>query len=292
MCTHWGGLGSAVSVAVMLLGGGPLSAVVLGTTGYVVTFVPTLLAVYTDAWVGGWSERRHLQRALGHPVDEKVLRHLVRLPEIKVGGGAIRHLAILTFDIRGSTRLIAQLPPEQVDDLTNITLATVGQGVHDRCGIVNKLLGDGLLALFMSDFGRAAPERQALEAAREIHRRLQQDVAPQWDTAVGHDLHWVLSVHCGDAWVGFVGLSQRLELTALGDAVNVAFELQAKTKGLNCALIAYEDVVREAGLAEDPELVRRTVRLSKHEVYVRCFALPDRPAAGPLGAPDADAPDL
>lgn len=127
-------------------------------------------------------------------------------------GGATIPVTAMFADIRGSTGLAESMTPAAYSAAVTGYVRIVSQAVREPGGIVDKLLGDGVMALFIPAFTGGNEATKAIEAARHILREVSVPVG--------------IGIHSGDAWVGFVGgVDGVLDFTALGDAVNVASRL-------------------------------------------------------------------
>lgn len=135
-------------------------------------------------------------------------------------GGAEVELAVLFADLRGSTELAATMTPGAYTRLLDIYYGIAGHAIQARGGIVDKYLGDGVLALFLLGYSDGHPATAAADAGR----RILEDVATSKALpADQRPLPVGVGVHYGEAYVGIVGQAgQPTNFTALGDAVNVA----------------------------------------------------------------------
>lgn len=157
-------------------------------------------------------------------------------------GGAEIEISVLFADIRGSTAMAEDMSAGEYSAAVADYVRTASRAVRERAGLVDKLLGDGIMAIFLPGFvgGQHAPA--AVDAARQILR----DVA----LPVG------VGVHTGEAWVGFVGgIEGVMDFTALGDPVNVASRLGSEA-GPGELLIS-ASTVDAAGLTTDGLELRR-----------------------------------
>lgn len=170
-------------------------------------------------------------------------------------GGAEIEVSLLFADVRGSTALAEQMPSGQFHDLMNRFYATAARVVFDHDGGVDKFIGDELVAMFFPLLTGERHAARAIEAALALLR------ATGHEDAGGPWLPIGAGVHTGLAWVGAVGEGPRTELTALGDAVNIAARLATTARGGE--VLVTIDAATAAGL--DPQLERRTLELKGKE---------------------------
>ncbi len=160
--------------------------------------------------------------------------------------GEERQLAILFLDMRGFTaRTTGQLPYDVVF-LLNRFFDAIVPAITNSGGIVDKYLGDGLLAVF--DKPDAARSAQAgLKAAEEVGQALERfnmQVAAEGSP----EIRIGMGLHLGDLVVGEIGAAGHAARTIIGDAVNVASRLEAETKGLGVELLVSSAVLESAGV--------------------------------------------
>jgi adenylate cyclase len=134
-------------------------------------------------------------------------------------GGAEVDVAVLFADVRGSTTLGEQVGASEFAALLNRFYATATEVILRHDGLIDKLIGDEAMALFIPGVTGPDYRRHALAAARE----LLQEVG--YGSPEGSWLPLGVGLNAGQAYVGNVGTAV-VDFTALGDAVNVAARLQ------------------------------------------------------------------
>jgi adenylate cyclase len=183
-------------------------------------------------------------------------------------GGAEIECTLLFADVRGSTTLAEGISAAAFRELMERFYDTAATTVFDNDGIVDKFVGDELVAMFfplLSGFDHA---RCGLAAARTLLE------------ATGHadaDGPWVpvgAGLHTGTAWVGAVGEGAHTSITALGDAVNTAARL-ASAAGAGEILVT--TAAAEAAGIETSQ-PRRTLELKGKQESVDVFTLTVGPA--------------
>jgi adenylate cyclase len=160
--------------------------------------------------------------------------------------GQEREVAVMFADLRGFTRLSEHRLPYDVVFLLNRYFAAMGQAIEAAGGQVDKFIGDGVMALFGVEAGRADASRQALDAARRMAARL-----AELNEALASDLKEPLrmgiGLHAGPAIVGEMGYGGVKGLTAVGDTVNTASRLEGLCKEYAAELVVSQDLLDHAG---------------------------------------------
>jgi len=132
-------------------------------------------------------------------------------------GGAEIEGTFLFADVRGSTALAERMGSSGFRDLLDRFYSTASAAVFDHDGMVDKFVGDELVAMFVPLLTGERHAARAIEAARALLVATGHPAAPWVPIGAG--------VHTGRAWVGAVGEGGHTEITALGDAVNTTARL-------------------------------------------------------------------
>ncbi len=229
---------------------------------------PALAAVLETAVV------RRTARSLfsiyhGQHVGERVFEG-----QIVRGHVDLLRAVIMATDLRGFTGISDRLPGEQVVQALDEYFEHVALAVHAHAGHILKFIGDGVLAIFGAEQGQdAAAAAAGLAAAREIIARL---AAQNRDQDAPVMLRAGIGLHFGDVMYGNVGAPDRLDFTAIGPAVNLAFRLEGLTKELGRPVLASRAFAAAAGEVL-PSLGRHPIRgLSEYE---EVFGLPEHHVA-------------
>jgi adenylate cyclase len=134
-------------------------------------------------------------------------------------GGAEVEIGVLFADIRGSTGIAERAGASQFSRLVQQFYQRATRAIEDHDGIVDKFLGDGIMALFIPVIAGEAYARRAIEAGEGVLAAVNDPKLLAGGVRVG------VGVHSGPAFVGALGSQDRLDFTALGDTVNVAARL-------------------------------------------------------------------
>lgn len=165
------------------------------------------------------------RHTLGRHVSREVARHLL---DSSQDGGDKRVLTVMFCDLRDFTGFSESLDPREVLVFLNHYFALANRVVERHGGVINKFMGDGILALFGATRPLPASEhaRRAAAAALDIVAGLD-ELRRRWSRP---DLRIGIAVHTGEAVVGLVGSADRVEFTAIGDTVNVTSRLESLCK--------------------------------------------------------------
>ena len=169
-------------------------------------------------------------------------------------------IAVLFADLRTFTGISEKKLPYDLVFLLNRYFHSVGEPITAAGGMVDKFVGDGVMALFGVDSDAQTGCRQALAAAQAMVEQvgvLSENLAED----LAEPLHLGVGIHCGPAVVGRMGYGSAVHVTAIGDTVNVASRLQDLTKEFKCQLVISEEVAKQSNLIVDA--------LARHEVTVR-----------------------
>ncbi|MBA2642980.1 MAG: adenylate/guanylate cyclase domain-containing protein [Actinobacteria bacterium] len=150
-------------------------------------------------------------------LNRRLCRACFRAVEKNPGGAEIE-LSFLFADIRGSTSLAEHIPAQEYSKLISRFYGKAAEVVDKQDGLVDKFVGDEVVALFVPGFVDGNPAEKAIEAARGLLRETGNDGGDPW-IPVG------AGVHTGIAYVGRVGEGDACDFTAVGDAANLTARL-------------------------------------------------------------------
>jgi adenylate cyclase len=187
-----------------------------------------------DTFVREQRERRRLSQFFSPEVLREVVRH--RHDSL---GSSRRLVTVLFADIRDFTALAEKLPPEDVAEMLREYLSEMTEVIFKHGGTVDKYIGDCVMALYNVPFEDPDHVMNALRTALELQERTLQ-VAARWEARLGTSIRSGIGINTGEAVVGTLGSRQRLEYTAIGDAINLGSRLEALTKQYGVAIIISE----------------------------------------------------
>jgi adenylate cyclase len=175
----------------------------------------------------GLSERDRVRDLLDKNVSPEVAAALLR--DGSALGGQEREVTILFADLRGFTTLSEKLTPHELLTLLNRYLDRMSAAIEAHGGVIDKFIGDAIMALFGAPVAQADAADRALAAALAMEKALVQlntelaaeGIAP---LAIG------IGVNTARVIAGNIGSHRRLNYSVIGDGVNVASRLQSLTR--------------------------------------------------------------
>jgi class 3 adenylate cyclase/CheY-like chemotaxis protein len=195
---------------------------------------------------------REIRNVFSKFVPQEIIDDLIsRKTRTSMLAGEKRELTIIFTDIRSFTTLSETNPPEIVVSFLNRYLETMCGIIIEHGGMIDKFIGDAILAVF------GAPQSWPDNALRAVESALAMSKALAcFDTTAiqlppgGFDIG--IGIHLGDAIVGTIGSSTKFDYTVIGDTVNLASRLEGLSKQYHARIIVSERVVRKID-AERPE---------------------------------------
>jgi adenylate cyclase len=188
-------------------------------------------------------------------------------------GGAEVEISLLFADVRGSTGLAERTAPQEFSQLIARFYGTAAEVVDRWDGLVDKFVGDEVVALFVPAFAGDDHAAKAVGAARDLVRA----------TVAGDGEPWIpvgAGVHTGISYVGRVGEGDACDFTALGDPVNIAARL-ASSAGAGEIIVSTASA--EASGLDTDGLESRSLDLRGRDESVSAWVLEAAPATAPAG---------
>ena len=165
--------------------------------------------------------RQQIKKQFEHYLDPRQVKRLQDNPSLLKLGGERRRCTFLFTDVRGFTSLSERLEPEEVAEIMNKALTIQANAVQKHGGMVDKYIGDAMMAIFNAPMDLDNHENKAIQTALEIKKNMQ-------EANLGIEIG--IGINTGEAVIGNMGSDTRFDYTAIGDAVNLAARLESSTK--------------------------------------------------------------
>ena len=183
--------------------------------------------------------RLQIKKQFEHYLDPRQIARLQKDPDLLKLGGERTYATLLFTDVRGFTALSEALDPDQVTYIMNRVLTAQTKPVLAEGGMVDKFIGDAMMAVFGAPLPMENQEQRAAAAARgiqagliELNKEFEGEGLPQIGIGIG--------INSGYAVIGNMGSDTRFDYSCIGDAVNVAARLESATKEVGAEVLIGE----------------------------------------------------
>ncbi len=222
-----------------------------------------------NAMVEGLRERDRLRETFGRYVTRQVADHLLK-GNVSLGGELIP-VTVLFSDIRSFTTISETMEPRALLDFLNVYFTGMVESVMRHQGVVDKFIGDAIMAVFGPPVPHPDDPLNAVKAALDMRARLlkinvgfRERGLPELRTGIG--------LHSGQVVAGNMGHAERMEYTVIGDAVNLASRLEGMTKELKCDVVLSEDLFKQVERYVEAEPLQK-IRVKGRDQEVLVYRL-------------------
>ena len=186
----------------------------------------------------GLEEREKMKDAFGKFVNKEVAEQVLR-GELRLGGER-KEAAILFSDIRSFTAISERLEPEEVVEFLNEYMTRMVNCVNNTNGVVDKFIGDAIMAIWGAPVSHGNDIENAVNAALMMRHEL-----TIFNQSRGGPRKPVIKIGCGindgPVLAGQIGSEDRMEYTVIGDAVNLASRIESLTKPFGVDILISQD---------------------------------------------------
>lgn len=196
------------------------------------------LATSFNKMVNGLAERERMKDAFGRFVNKEVAERALR-GELKLGGEK-KECAVFFSDLRGFTAMSEKMQPEEVVEYLNRYFTLMVDCVDKSGGIVDKFIGDAVMATWGSVSSRGNDTANAIEGALMMRNALMEFNRHNEE----HNLplaRFGCGINTGEVISGQIGTSKKMEFTVIGDAVNLASRIESLNKPFATDILVSQD---------------------------------------------------
>lgn len=222
-----------------------------------IAIVASYAGVMVERRLAAEHDRQAIRRVFSQYVSPSVVDAILRNPERIHLGGERRTMTVLFADIRDFTTLTEHADAQQLVGWLNAFLHRMTRVIFDRRGVLDKYIGDAVMAFWNAPLNEPNHPVLAVEAALDMKHTLEQMNAEgvfggaSWKIGIG--------INTGDMVVGNVGGSSHADYTVIGDSVNLASRLEDLTKLYGATIIISHETAKHLG---DAFLLRRLDRVT------------------------------
>jgi len=180
--------------------------------------------------------RQEIKKQFEHYLDPRQVKQLQDDPGLLKLGGEKKEATFLFTDVRGFTSLSERLEPEEVTEIMNKVLTIQANAVKKYEGMVDKYIGDAMMAIFNAPLDLDSHKEAAILCATEIQDKIKLS---------GLGVEIGVGINTGYAVIGNMGSDTRFDYTAIGDCVNVAARLESATKEVGVDILIGENTAKK-----------------------------------------------
>ncbi len=184
-------------------------------------------------------EKKWIKSTFGQYLSPKVIEVITKDPSKLTLGGEKRDMTAMFCDIAGFTTISERLEPEQLTEMLNVYLSGLTDVIMKYDGVVDKFIGDCIVAFWNAPLDLAEHRRMAVTAAVEclaINNKLNAEARDKTIQPM-----FRIGVNSGPMTVGNMGSRNRFSYTVIGDAVNLASRLEGANKFFHSRVMASAD---------------------------------------------------
>ena len=181
-------------------------------------FCPECAHPATTASAGTWPRVSRETDTPRH-LAEKILNSKTALE------GERKHVTVLFADLRGSMELLADRDPEEARKILDPVLDVMMEAVHRYEGVVNQVLGDGIMALFGAPIAHEDHTVRACYAALDMQKAIGRQ-SEEMRRSLGIEVQVRVGIHCGEVVVRSIGSDLRMDYSAVGQTTHLAARME------------------------------------------------------------------
>lgn len=210
----------------------------------IVMFILTTIIAYTHKFVLENKNKEKVKSAMGKYMSQDVMKRVIQDIDNLGLGGKRASVTVLFSDIRGFTSMSEQMSPQQVSEILNEYFTEMEPIITKYNGIINKFIGDAVMAIFGEPIQDKNHAQNAVKCAyamlqrvRELQKKWSKEGKPKIEIGVG--------ISTGEVFVGNIGSINRMEYTVIGDTVNLASRLEGYNKTYKTKLLISPNTYNE-----------------------------------------------
>jgi len=180
--------------------------------------------------------RQQIKKQFEHYLDKRQVQQLQDNPDLLQLGGSRRYITVLFTDVRGFTSMSESMSAEDVTYIMNRALTAQVEAVKKYGGMVDKFIGDALMAVFSAPLDLENHESKAIECAIQMQKNME-DLNIELEEEGLPPVAIGIGINSGEAIVGNMGSDTRFDYTCIGSPVNEAARLESSCKEVGVDLI-------------------------------------------------------
>ena len=215
-------------------------------------------------------QNQRLRETFGRYIDPRIAEGLLDQPVLAATEGQRRVMTVMFCDMKGFSRLSEGVTPRGLVKIMNLYLSTMSEPIHGHRGVIDKYIGDAIMAYWGPPFIEEAEQaRFACLAAIDMMGRvatLRKELPEHLGVrTIPADCDIRIGIATGDALVGSIGSEFMMSFTVMGDSVNLASRLESANKVYGCRCLISEATAKMCGADFELREIDRLVVLGQSQ---------------------------
>ena len=213
-----------------------LVTAISAASGYMLSFINpvsvqliTLIFGYSFKFITESRNKEKIKQAMGKYLSQDIMKNVVsNIDDLKLGGKRAV-VTVLFSDIRGFTSLSEKMSAEEVSMILNEYFAEMEPIITKYNGVINKFIGDAVMALFGEPIQDINHAQNAVKCAYEMLKKVEY-LQEKWLYEGKPKIEIGVGINTGEVFIGNIGTETRMEYTVIGDTVNLASRIESYNK--------------------------------------------------------------
>ena len=188
--------------------------------------------------------RQLIKKQFEHYLDPRQVKKLQDNPDLLSLTGDRKYATFLFTDVRGFTSMSEKLDPTEVTEIINVVLTQQVEAVQKYGGMVDKFIGDAMMAVFNAPLDQEDHEEQAINAGIQIIHNMKKANEELERRGINERIKIGIGINSGYAVIGNMGSDTRFDYSCIGDSVNLAARLESSTKTVGKDLLIGETTMK------------------------------------------------
>ena len=235
----------------------------------IVMILLTMTVAYTHKFLIENKNKEKVKSAMGKFMSEDVMKKVLQNIDNIGLGGKRSNATVLFSDIRGFTSMSETMTAQQVSEILNEYFSEMEPIISKYNGIINKFIGDAILAIFGEPIQDENHPSNAVKCACEMLEKVK-ELQQKWEKENKPKIEIGIGINTGEVFVGNIGSQNRMEYTVIGDTVNIASRLESYNKTYNTKILisssTYEKIEQEVLANRIPDVQIRG-KAHKMDIY-------------------------
>ncbi len=198
-------------------------------------FAPIIMSLvviafgYSYKFIIEGENKEKIQTVMGKYISQDIMKNVIKNIDNVEVGGLKSEVTIMFADIRNFTTISENLSAEEVTGILNEYISAIEPIIRKHDGIINKFIGDAIMAIFGEPIRNKKHAINAVKCASQILKKAKY-LQEKWLSEGKPKISIGIGINTGEVFAGNIGSENRLEYTVIGDAVNLASRIESHNK--------------------------------------------------------------